>query len=137
MTPKLPKLVDAISPGLKSFVVDSNFWTLYLYVLLNSRLNVWVCVLFSVNLVACVLTIFNLIYQLSWMLKLVDGKVTLRNMNWHKFIEEKWVKIERRCNSSNSLLTDIVIFGLSLKVFKTRLLGRGFHTFIKIFRFPL
>ena len=29
------------------------------------------------------------------------------------------------------LLADIVLFGLSLKVFETRMLGRGFHIFIK------
>ena len=33
------------------------------------------------------------------------------------------------CN--NPPLADIVLFGLPLKVFKTRLLGRGFHTLIK------
>ena len=34
-------------------------------------------------------------------------------------------------NSQSPLLADIVFFGLSLKVFKTSLLGRGFHTLIK------
>jgi len=35
------------------------------------------------------------------------------------------------CNSSSPPLADIVLFGLSLKVFKTCLPGRGFHTLIK------
>ena len=34
-------------------------------------------------------------------------------------------------NSSSPLLADIVLFGLSLKIFKTRQLGRGFYTLIK------
>ena len=33
-------------------------------------------------------------------------------------------------------LADIVLFGLSLKVFKTRMLGRGFHSLIKNVSFP-
>ena len=35
------------------------------------------------------------------------------------------------CNSLSPPLADIVLFGLPLKVFKTCLLGRGFHTLIK------
>ena len=35
------------------------------------------------------------------------------------------------CNSPSPPLADIVLFGLSLKVFKTRLQGRGFYTLIK------
>ena len=35
------------------------------------------------------------------------------------------------CNSSSSWLSNIVLFGLSLNVFKTHLLRRGFHTLIK------
>ena len=35
------------------------------------------------------------------------------------------------CNSSSPPLANIVLFGLSLKVFKTCLLRRGFHTLIK------
>ena len=35
------------------------------------------------------------------------------------------------CNSSSPLLVNFFLFGLSLKVFKTRLLGRSFHTLIK------
>ena len=35
------------------------------------------------------------------------------------------------CNSPSPPLADIDHFGLSLKVFKTLLLGRGFHTLIK------
>ena len=34
------------------------------------------------------------------------------------------------CNSSSPQLTDIVLFGLSLKVFKTRLLGGDVHTLV-------
>ena len=41
------------------------------------------------------------------------------------------------CNSPSLPLVDIVLFGLSLKVFKTRLLGRGFHTLTeRMFRSP-
>ena len=36
-----------------------------------------------------------------------------------------------KCNSSSPTLTDIVLFGLLLKVFKTHLLGRGLHTLVK------
>ena len=35
------------------------------------------------------------------------------------------------CNSPSLPLADIVLFGLSLKNFKTHLLGRGFHALIK------
>ena len=35
------------------------------------------------------------------------------------------------CNGPNPLLAHIVLFGLPLKVFKTRLLGRSFHTLTK------
>ena len=35
------------------------------------------------------------------------------------------------CNGLSPPLADFVLFGLPLKVFKIRLLGRGFHTFIK------
>ena len=35
------------------------------------------------------------------------------------------------CKGPNSSLADIVLFQLSRKVFKTHLLGRGFHTLIK------
>ena len=35
------------------------------------------------------------------------------------------------CNNSSSPLADIILFRFSLKVFKMRLLGRGFHTLIK------
>ena len=35
------------------------------------------------------------------------------------------------CICPNPPLADIVLFRLPLKVFKTRLLGRGFHTLIK------
>ena len=35
------------------------------------------------------------------------------------------------CNSLSSPLADIVLFGVSLKVFKPHRLGRGFHTLIK------
>ena len=35
------------------------------------------------------------------------------------------------CNSPNPPLIDIVLFGLSLKVFKMHMLGRDFHTFLK------
>ena len=38
---------------------------------------------------------------------------------------------DRNCNSPSPPLADIVLFELPLKVFKTHLLGRGFHTFIK------
>ena len=40
------------------------------------------------------------------------------------------------CNSPSLLLVDIVFIGLQLKVFKTRLLGRGFHTLISNALFP-
>ena len=36
-----------------------------------------------------------------------------------------------KCNSSSPPLVDIVLFGLPLKVFKRRLIERGFHTLIK------
>ena len=36
-----------------------------------------------------------------------------------------------KCNSPSPPLADIVLFGRSFKVFKTRLLERGFHTLIK------
>ena len=39
-------------------------------------------------------------------------------------------------NSPSPPLANIVLFGLPLKVFKTRLLGRGFHTLIKNASFP-
>ena len=39
-------------------------------------------------------------------------------------------------NSPSPPLVDIVLFGLSLKVFKTRLLGRDFHTLINNALFP-
>ena len=35
------------------------------------------------------------------------------------------------CNSLSPPLADIVFFEFSLKVFKTCLLGRGFHTLVK------
>ena len=35
------------------------------------------------------------------------------------------------CNGPSPRLEDIVLFGLLLKVFKTRLVGRGFHTLTK------
>ena len=35
------------------------------------------------------------------------------------------------CNSTSPPLSDIVLFRLPLNVFKTRLLGRGFHTLTK------
>ena len=35
------------------------------------------------------------------------------------------------CNDPSPPLADLVLFGLPLKVFKTCLLGRGFHTLIK------
>ena len=37
------------------------------------------------------------------------------------------------CNSSSLLLVHIVFFGLSLKVFKMRLLERGFHSYKECF----
>ena len=42
------------------------------------------------------------------------------------------------CNSWSSLLVDIVFFRLSFKVFKTRMVGRDFHTLTKnvSFSFP-
>ena len=40
------------------------------------------------------------------------------------------------CNSPSPLLAYIVIFGLSLQIFKMRLLGRGFHTLKKKALFP-
>ena len=45
------------------------------------------------------------------------------------------------CNNSSSPLADIILFvlssfGLPLKVFKTRMLGRGFHALIKNVSFP-
>ena len=40
------------------------------------------------------------------------------------------------CNSSNSPLTDIVLLGLSLKVFKTHLLGRFLHPYKECFFAP-
>ena len=40
------------------------------------------------------------------------------------------------CNGPSPPLADIVLFGFSLKVFKTCLLGRGFHTLIKNVLFP-
>ena len=50
---------------------------------------------------------------------------------------------ETYCNDPGPPLADIVLFGLfpfrlTLKVFKTRLLGKGFHTLIKgvSFSFP-
>ena len=42
------------------------------------------------------------------------------------------VKLEvARCKSPSRLLVDIVLFGVSLKVYKTGLVGRGFHALIK------
>ena len=39
-------------------------------------------------------------------------------------------------NDPSPPLADIVLFGLPLKVFKTRLLGRGFYTFRRNVSFP-
>ena len=44
---------------------------------------------------------------------------------------------DTNCNDSGPQLADIVLFGLPLKVFKTCLLGRGFHTLKRVFRSPL
>ena len=35
------------------------------------------------------------------------------------------------CNRSSPPLVDIVLFGVSFKIFKTHLLGKGFHTLIR------
>ena len=48
-----------------------------------------------------------------------------------------WLRVI--CNDSSLLGVDLVLFGFSLeRSFKTRLLGRGFHTLIKgdLFSFP-
>ena len=43
----------------------------------------------------------------------------------------RFASLHQLCNSPSPQLTDIVLFELSLKVFKTRLLGRDFYTLIK------
>ena len=52
-----------------------------------------------------------------------------------ELIEQVQLKLNLNYNRPSPLLADIVFFCLSLKVFKTRLLRKGFHTLIKVVSF--